>query len=307
MIILKNVYIQILLLSILQSGQLSKEIYIFHTDPVVKIHNIVDNEIVSSGTGFIVDKSGVVVTNAHVIDLADELKVITKDNKEYKVSHYYTINNHKDYAILKINSTSNFPIVRLGDSDKSSVGDDIVAVGNPHGFLTHTLTKGIISSKRFFDNVEYLQIDATIAPGSSGGPLFDINRQVIGITTSGFLYENFNFAIPINYIQKVLKYNPKSKPYSDIVSNNKREREKRIREFWSSEEGKDKESYLYYNCKDNLSKSKDLQDLTIQELSNYCGCYINSIKTFIRDGDTENISDKDWGRIDEYTKSCYNN
>ena len=217
------------------------------------------------------------------------------------------INDHKDYAILKINSPTKLPVVRLGNSDQSAVGDDVIAVGNPHGFLTHTLTKGIISSKREFDDVEYLQIDATIAPGSSGGPLFDSNRQVIGITTAGFLYENFNFAIPINYIQKILKYNLREKSYSEIALKNKRERDKKIREFWSSEEGKKQESSIYFNCKDGLSENKEFQHLTVQELSNYCECYVKSVKTFVRDGNLEKISDSDWDRISEYTQSCYKN
>jgi hypothetical protein len=105
----------------------------------------------------------------------------------------------------------------------------------------------------------------------------------------------------------MLKYNLREKPYSEISIENERERNKKMRDFWMSEDGKKKESYLYFSCKDNLSENRELQHLTIKELSNYCECYVKSVKTFIRDGNLEQASDQDRERISQYHESCINN
>ena len=171
----------ILTFSFLLSGKLERQIYRSYTDAVVEVLNMVDGESFSYGTGIIVDEKGIIVTNAHVIEKAEEIKIRTKSKEEYKVTGYYAINKVKDYAILQINTKGDkLKILHLGDSNTVKIGDDIIAVGNPLG-LTHTLTTGVISSKRMKDNTEMFQIDATISNGSSGGPLFNTQKQVIGI------------------------------------------------------------------------------------------------------------------------------
>ena len=304
--------IMLILISFVVAGKVARDIGVYQTPAVVKIFNIVEGEEVGWGTGFIVDRDGIIVTNAHVITHADQIKIMTKNDDEHIVTGYYGINDAKDYAILKVNNKFDLS-VKLADSDDAEVGDDVIAVGNPHGYLTHTLTKGIISAKRKKQGVEYFQTDATIAPGSSGGPLFNMDGEVIGITTfvwrddRGALNENHNFALPINYVKKLLSYNLESelKPFDELAQKNKRERELISRNFWSSEAGKEAESYLFISCKEVMGQNPRYNQLTVQDLNNYCECEVNSIKTFIRDGNIEGASEQDWIDIDNHSYSCY--
>ena len=142
---------------------------------------------VSLGSGFIVDPSGIVVTNNHVIDNADEITVTLNDGRDYKAS-VRGVDRETDIAVLQLEgSTAKFPYVNFGDSIKSRVGDWVIAVGNPFG-LGGTVTVGIISGRNRnigegnFD--DFIQTDAAINRGNSGGPLFDIAGRVIGINTA---------------------------------------------------------------------------------------------------------------------------
>ena len=163
----------------------------------------------SSGSGFIISEDGYVVSNYHVVEGASTLKVITSDSQEYeaKLVGYDATN---DLAVLKIEATG-LPFVSLGSSDALAVGDQVVAIGNPLGELTSTLTVGYISAKDREVSTEgsymnMLQTDAAINSGKSGGPLFNMSGEVVGITTakysgtsnSGATIEGIGFAIPID-------------------------------------------------------------------------------------------------------------
>lgn len=167
------------------------------------------SETASSGSGFIVAEDGYVVTNYHVVKDANKLTVITSDSREYDANLVgYDSNN--DLAVLKIEATGLQP-VKLGSSDLLAVGDQVVAIGNPLGELTSTLTAGYISAKdRGVSTggaaINMLQTDAAINSGNSGGPLFNMQGEVVGITTakysgatsSGAYIEGIGFAIPID-------------------------------------------------------------------------------------------------------------
>jgi len=158
------------------------------------------------GSGFIIDKSGIILTNAHVVDAADSVKVTLKDGRVFQGEVRGT-DRITDLAVVKINPTGqDLPIAPLGDSSALEVGDWAIAVGNPVG-LNNTVTLGIISTldrssaqagvpdKR----IDFLQTDAAINPGNSGGPLLNAKGEVIGINTAIRTDAmGIGFAIPIN-------------------------------------------------------------------------------------------------------------
>jgi len=201
-----------------------------YSEAVVHIVNIQNGEPTSFGSGFIVDKKGVIVTNFHVIDNAEELLVRTKDEEEYEVKGYYIADSKKDYAIIRI-SGFDLPTVKLGNSKYVKIGEEVLAIGHPRG-LSHTVTNGIISQIRKNDGVKTFQINAAIDHGSSGGPLFNNKGEVIGITTSGFQGEDFNFAIPINYINGELGDLPTE--YLSIVNNRDQDYSNEYKDFFIS-------------------------------------------------------------------------
>ena len=170
----------------------------------------------SLGSGFIIDKKGIVVTNNHVIANAEDI-VVRINDKEYSAKVVGS-DPYADIAVLKINSEENFEFVKFGDSDKARVGDWVVAIGNPFG-LGGTVTSGIISARNRDINLtrydDFIQTDASINQGNSGGPLFNLNGDVIGINTaiiapgqSGSI--GIGFAIPANaasnVIDQLIKY-----------------------------------------------------------------------------------------------------
>lgn len=140
----------------------------------------------SLGSGFLIDKSGYVVTNNHVIDGADEIAVVLHDERKF-VAKVVGHDPKTDLALLKINSNSDLPFVSFGDSDKARVGDWVLAIGNPLG-LGGTVTAGIVSARgrdiRSGPYDDYIQTDAPINRGNSGGPLFNLGGEVIGINTA---------------------------------------------------------------------------------------------------------------------------
>ena len=144
-------------------------------------------ETASSGSGFIISEDGYIITNYHVIEGATTLTVIMNDEKEYAAT-VVGYDSSNDFALIKIDVTGLNPVV-LGDSDDLIVGDQVAAIGNPLGEMTNSLTVGYISVKDrnvTIDNsiINMLQTDAAISPGNSGGPLFNMKGEVIGITTA---------------------------------------------------------------------------------------------------------------------------
>ena len=137
----------------------------------------------SLGSGFIIDADGLVVTNHHVIRGADEIEV-TLDSGEVLPAIVRGVDRRTDLALLEVETEAPLPYVSFGDSDHARVGDWVIAIGNPFG-LGGTTTSGIVSARgRDINNgpyVDYIQIDASINRGNSGGPLFNDMGQVIGI------------------------------------------------------------------------------------------------------------------------------
>tara|TARA_Y100000816_G_scaffold201818_1_gene148446 strand:+ start:1098 stop:2498 length:1401 start_codon:yes stop_codon:yes gene_type:complete len=161
------------------------------------------------GSGFIIDESGIVITNNHVIKDADDIYVKVNGDKDYKAS-IIGADPLSDIAVLKIDTNEKFKPVNFGDSDEARIGDWVVAIGNPFG-LGGTVTAGIVSARNRSIGLsryeDYIQTDASINQGNSGGPLFNLDGDVIGINTailgqSGSI--GIGFAIPSNSAQKVI-------------------------------------------------------------------------------------------------------
>jgi serine protease Do len=162
------------------------------------------------GTGFIIDKEGFILTNNHVVEQTEELKVRLSDEKEFK-AQIVGRDPKTDLALIKINADKPLVPLILGDSDGVEVGDWVVAIGNPFG-LGNTVTAGIVSAKYRqigggpYDN--FIQTDASINPGNSGGPLLDLDGEVIGVNSAIFSQSGGNigigFAIPINMAKQLL-------------------------------------------------------------------------------------------------------
>jgi serine protease Do len=160
------------------------------------------------GSGFIVSSDGIILTNAHVVDNADQVTVKLTDKREFPAK---VLGKDKatDIAVLKIEA-HNLPVVKIGDANRERVGQWAVAIGAPFGF-ENTATAGIISAKaRSLPNegyVQFIQTDVPVNPGNSGGPLFDLNGEVIGINSQIYSgsggYQGVSFAIPINLAMEV--------------------------------------------------------------------------------------------------------
>ena len=167
-------------------------------------------ETASSGSGFVISQDGYIVTNYHVIEGAKTLTVITNDEEEFPAT-VVGYDEGNDFALVKVDVTGWTP-VKLGSSDDLIVGDQVVAIGNPLGEITNSLTVGYISVKDrdvTIDNsiINMLQTDTAINPGNSGGPLFNMKGEVIGITTakySGNAVESIGFAIPIDDVSQMI-------------------------------------------------------------------------------------------------------
>ena len=171
------------------------------------------------GTGFIVDKSGIVATNFHVIKGTSEVKVKLNDGTHYTVMHVLNIDVGRDLVLVKFQPNRPLPTLLLGDSNKVATGEKIVAIGNPLGVFENTVSEGLISSIREICSqkdvdsknpqcpleLHLLQISAPISQGSSGGPLFNQVGEVVGVTTAIIAQgQLINFAMPVNYLKPLL-------------------------------------------------------------------------------------------------------
>lgn len=170
-----------------------------------------------SGSGVIISKDGYIVTNSHVIEGAEEIEVVLHDNRSYKGTLIGTDPN-TDLALIKIEKDNLTPI-RFANSDDTKVGQWVLAVGNPFN-LSSTITAGIISAKARNINLlqqkagtfaieSFIQTDAAVNPGNSGGALVDLNGDLIGINTAiaspSGVYAGYSFAIPSNLVKKVIE------------------------------------------------------------------------------------------------------
>jgi S1-C subfamily serine protease len=176
------------------------------------------NEGTATGSGFVVDKEGTILTNAHVVDGADKVSVSFSENGDAVDAEVQGVDASTDLAVLKIDPSDveNLTPMPLGDSSQVEVGDPVVAIGNPFGFQ-RTVTTGIVSALQRqidapngFPIRNVIQTDASINPGNSGGPLLDANGRVIGInsqiatggTSQGSV--GIGFAVPINTAKSLL-------------------------------------------------------------------------------------------------------
>jgi len=160
------------------------------------------------GSGFIVSPDGIVLTNAHVVSNADEVTVKLTDKREF-TAKVLGVDKTTDIAVLKIDAR-NLPTVKIGSIDKMRVGEWVVAIGSPYGF-ENTVTSGIVSAKSRTlpegSAVPFIQTDAAVNPGNSGGPLFNLRGEVVGINSQIFSrsggFQGLAFAIPIDVAMQV--------------------------------------------------------------------------------------------------------
>lgn len=152
------------------------------------------------GSGFVAKSNGVVITNYHVIAGASKAQIKLPNGDIYDIAGVVEGDARRDIAVLKVKAI-NLPTVKLGDSDKTQVGDPVVVIGSPLG-LENTVSNGLISSLRDTgEGYKLFQISAPISRGSSGGPVFNMNGEVIGIASLTISTgQSLNFAIPINYV-----------------------------------------------------------------------------------------------------------
>ncbi|MBC8131672.1 MAG: trypsin-like peptidase domain-containing protein, partial [Deltaproteobacteria bacterium] len=160
------------------------------------------------GSGFIVSADGIILTNAHVAADATEITVKLTDKREFDAK-VLGVDRRTDIAVLKIDA-KDLPIVRIGDAEHLKVGEWVAAIGSPFGF-ENTVTSGIVSAKARSlpdeNYVPFIQTDVAVNPGNSGGPLFNMNGEVIGINSQIFSrtggYMGLSFAIPIDVAMKI--------------------------------------------------------------------------------------------------------
>jgi S1-C subfamily serine protease len=162
----------------------------------------------AQGSGFLVDATGVFVTNFHVIDRATTVMAKLADGREFAVTGIVALKPDLDLAILKIDAQG-LPVVTLGDSETAKVGQRVVAIGSPLGF-ENTVSDGLISAIRESGpGGKVFQITSPVSPGSSGGVLMNTEGKVIGITFAQVTEaQNLNFAIPINQVKPLIRDEP---------------------------------------------------------------------------------------------------
>ena len=160
------------------------------------------------GTGFVVNSEGWVATNFHVVRGATEISVVFSDHRELPVVEVMNANRLHDLVILRVNAHG-LPVLSLANSDHVRPGDSVLAIGHPLG-LEDTVSNGLISAVRHVHaGLDVLQVSAPIAPGSSGGPLFNDRGQVIGVATAFMKSgQNLNFGLPSNYVTELVQ-NPR--------------------------------------------------------------------------------------------------
>ena len=168
-----------------------------------------------SGSGVIVSKDGYIVTNNHVVGFADNILVTLEDGREVKATKIGT-DPTTDLAVIKINVDGNLPTLEFANSDNVKVGEWVLAVGNPFSYLTSTVTAGIVSAKgRDLDIIsedksieEFIQTDAVVNPGNSGGALVNNDGKLVGINTAiatpTGVYAGYSFAIPSNLVKRIV-------------------------------------------------------------------------------------------------------
>lgn len=166
-----------------------------------------------AGSGVIISSDGYIVTNNHVVENADEIEIVLNDNRSYKAT-VIGVDKHTDLAVIKIDA-DNLPTIKYGNSDQINIGEWVLAIGNPFEFRS-TVTAGIISAKGRNINIlsgdykieSFIQTDAAVNPGNSGGALVNLNGELVGINTAiaspSGAFAGYSFAVPVSLVQKVV-------------------------------------------------------------------------------------------------------
>lgn len=215
-----------------------------------------NNQPLSIGSGFFVSENGNIATNAHVLEGCAKAIIKTKSGKKASILQILNYDPQLDLVIAKtsLKLSKSLPIA---DSDSITVGDDILAIGNPAG-LEGTVSKGIISGIREIDKKKYIQITAPISPGSSGGPVFNLNGKVIGVATAYLTYgQNLNFALPVNYLKSLKPNKLKLSSFPKIPTNKTLSKDESLVQVF--------DIFYNYSSNDNLN----LLEFTIKNLNNY--------------------------------------
>jgi hypothetical protein len=204
------------LLSPLAAQETPREIASRVTPAVVTIRASADGALRSTASGFLIQDDGVVVTNHHVIDGADELEVELSTGESFGDVYFVASSPERDLAVLRIPATQ-LPVLEIGDASALAVGDRIYVVGNPMG-MDRTFTDGLVSARRVLDGVGYIQISAPISSGSSGGPVLDAAGRVVGVATASITEaQNLNLAVPIGYAEGLLSVGAAPRPFADVA------------------------------------------------------------------------------------------
>lgn len=198
-------------------AQTPNDLYKKYAPAVVLIQTLDDaGKVKATGTGFIVSPDGKILTNFHVIAHTKTATVRLANEDAYDEVEVLDIDKRKDIALIKIKAVE-LPTVVIGKSSPVQVGDSAFSLSNPLGILQNTLSSGIVSGIRLMDGFRYFQISTPISHGSSGGPLFNTEGQVIGITTAMISEgQNLNFAVPIDYAKGMLAAPGEPKALSSI-------------------------------------------------------------------------------------------
>jgi serine protease Do len=227
------------------------------------------------GTGFILDKAGLVATNLHVVLGESTIKVRLFDGSQYPVMQIAGIDIDRDLALLRINPPKGLPTLKLGDSDAVAAGDQIIAIGNQLGEFDYSVTSGLISQIRHACDRDaiaskrcreftLLQISAPISLGSSGGPLFNQTGEVVGVTTAIITAgQNLNFAVPGNYL-KPLMAQPAAISLDQFARDTKLSEDKRP-------------------DSDSGNGARIVRRIPMHELSVFDGCKLDDIEVIVRE------------------------
>ncbi len=193
-------------------GELFMEEFLkkFFGDRFPQMQNPRKEKQVGQGSGFIISEDGYILTNNHVVGEVDNIRVELSDGRVFDQAQLIGTDPETEVALIQIDATD-LPVIKMGDSSKSRIGDWVMAVGNPFG-LTQTLTVGIVSAigrsnVHITEYEDFIQTDAAINPGNSGGPLINLDGEVIGINTAIYSqsggYMGIGFAIPINMARAI--------------------------------------------------------------------------------------------------------
>lgn len=185
---------------------------------VVLIHAIAGGESVGQGSGFLVSADGKIVTNRHVIEGAESLRVQLASGEIYERVYIVSDDARRDLVILRIPGAA-LPTLLLGDDQEAEVGDPVYVMGSPRG-LDGTFSDGLLSAKRTLDGIALIQISAPISPGSSGGPVLNGRAEVIGVATLMMRdAQNLNIAVPARYAAGMLSMNETPVLFERVAAN----------------------------------------------------------------------------------------